>query len=93
MLDIEEYEWKEADLDIAEKSYYNMKDDFIYIEDSFLDGRESRQTKIQDYHNNRYKIRLKRQFKPPKAEDSVLHSTMDWQEAEAYLEYKADDLE
>lgn len=94
MLDsIEDYEWKETDHAKHEKTYFNMDRDFLYIEDIYTEGRQDVQTQIQDWHEDRYAVKHSINYQPPEAEDEILHTTMDWNEAEAFLEAKAGDFQ
>jgi len=88
---IEDYEWKEIQLDAVEKAYRNMDRDILYLEDQFTEGRETTQTEIQDWHGERYAVKHRKNYHPPDTEDETLHQTMDWNEAEAFLEAKAGD--
>lgn len=91
MLDsLEDYEWKETSRETAEKAYFNMDKDVIYIEDTF----KNQQTEIDDYlDEDRYQVKLSRGYNTPDHPDKTLHTTMNWNEAEAFLEAKTGDLQ
>lgn len=86
MLSLDEYEWKQANLDTAEKSYFNMDRDLLYIADTWNNGQETTQTDFDDMQEDRYEVRLRRQYQPVDTDDQVLHSSMDWEEADQFLE-------
>jgi len=78
---LEDYEWKETEK-IWEESYVNMNGDLLYLEDSF-----DRQTDFDDFaEGDRYQVKVRKSYEPVDEPDEVLHSGMDWDEAESALE-------
>lgn len=94
MLDsIEDYEWKETDTAKWEKTYRNMDNDLLYVEDTYTNGTDHTQTEISDWHNDRYAVKHRPNYTAPATEDKTLHTSMSWNEAEAFLEAKAGDFQ
>jgi len=87
MLDsIEDYEWKETDQTAYEKTLVNMDRDLLYIEDTWQG-----QTTFDDVEkgsDDRYEVRISRNYNAPDHPDTVLHTAMDWDDADAFLEAK-----
>lgn len=83
------FDWTEVNHDAWEKTY-KTGDVYIYIEDSYKNKHPYNQTEISDWHNERYEIKLRDDLTPG---GETLHSTMDWNEAEAYLEAKVGDFQ
>lgn len=86
MLDsIEDYEWKEVDETTYEKTLVNMDRDILYIEDTW-----ENQTTFDDIEQaeDRYEVKLKHNYNAPDHPDTTLHTTMDWEDADAFLEAK-----
>jgi len=87
MLDsIEDYEWKPADKDAHEKTLINMDQDLLYIEDTYSNGLETTQTELQDWKQDRYQIKHRKNYQPPETEDQTLATATTWNEAEQLLE-------
>jgi len=86
-MEFNHYQWKEANTDISEKAYMNMNRDLVYIEDRYTG-----QTNFDDFDQDRYAVVLNRNYNPPGKEET-LHETMDWNEAEAFLESKVNDFQ
>lgn len=85
MLDsIEDYEWKETDK-IYEQSFINMDGDLLYVEDTYSQGQNDRQTDFSDFQQDRYEVKIRRQYQPPETEDKTLHTSMDWDETQNFL--------
>jgi len=86
MLDsIEDYEWKEVEDTAYEKTLVNMDRDLLYIEDTWQN-----QTTFSDIEEaeDRYKIRLSHNYNAPDHPDTTLHTAMEWEDADAFLEAK-----
>jgi len=86
MLDsIEDYQWKEVDETAYEKTLINMDRDLLYIEDTW-----ENQTTFEDIEQaeDRYEVRLNHNYNAPDHPDTTLHTTMDWEDADAFLEAK-----
>lgn len=91
MNDLKDYEWREADKQLWEKSYESGRGGTLYIEDSYLGTLGEKQTTISDWREDRYEVKHKNYLLG--RFDETLHSSSDWSEVEAFLEYKAGDYE
>lgn len=78
---IEDYEWKETDRDAYEKTFVNMDRDTLYVEDTWQN-----QTTFDDLDGERYEVKLSRNYNAPDHPDKVVHTAMDWDETENFLE-------
>lgn len=85
--DLHEFEWKKVDTDTYEKAYKNMNDDLLYVEDQYK-NKGLNQTKFDDWEDDRYAVKLRRQYEPVDREDSTLHTSMSLEDAENFLDGK-----
>lgn len=82
---IEDYEWKETERTAYEKTFVNMDRDILYIEDTW-----ENQATFEDVQetNDRYEIKISRNYNAPDHPDTTLHTAATWEDADAFLEAK-----
>lgn len=79
-------EYKEVD-NIYERVYEKADGDtFVYIADTCQDGSNYMQTDFDDFKLDRYEVRINRSMEPNENEDTVICSTMEWKDAEKFLD-------
>jgi hypothetical protein len=91
-MEYEKYNWERIETDKWERAYRNERGDILYAEDTYKNKTPTNQTDFSDFDQDRYTVYLRRTTAPANTEDHEIHSTMDWNEAEALLEARAEDF-
>lgn len=85
------YEWEEIDTKLWEKTYESEQGHLLYIEDTYLNAHPYNQTELEDWNEERYKVKVRKPLKPREHEE-VVEATDEFSVAEAYIEALAMDL-
>jgi hypothetical protein len=80
-------EYEETTDKIYEKAYERVDgDSFVYATDTYDDGLEYTQTDFDDFEDDRYEVRHTDPLAPTERDDTVLYTSMNWDEAERFLD-------